>query len=212
VTEPHRDIDALCDRALALARSGRRVIIGVAGPPGAGKSTLAKAVVAAVRERRPGSAALVPMDGFHLADVQLGRLGLLDRKGAPETFDAAGYAVLLERIRADDEAVVYAPDFDRELEQPIGAAVAVDAATRVVVTEGNYLLLPTGLWPRVRASLDEVWFAQTEDAERVERLIARHVEFGKPPDVAREWVLRSDEANASLVAGTRWAADLVVEV
>jgi pantothenate kinase len=205
------DLDALRDRASALVRDGRRAILGIAGSPGAGKSTLAEQLVAAIDQRRPGWATYVPMDGFHLADVQLARLGLLERKGAPETFDTGGYAALLERIRADDEAVVYAPGFERGLEQPIAAAIAVASASRLIVTEGNYLLLPSGEWPRVRATLDEVWFCDLDDDERRVRLIARHVEFGKSPDASRAWVERSDEANARLVRDTRDRADLVVD-
>jgi pantothenate kinase len=152
------------------------------------------------------------MDGFHLADVQQVRLGMLDRKGAPETFDVGGYAALLERLRADDEGVVYAPGFERGLEQPIAASIAVPPQARLIVTEGNYLLLPAAGWSRVRAALDEVWYCQLDDATRVDRLIARHVEFGKDPAAARAWVERSDEANARLVKTSRDRADLVVDM
>lgn len=203
---------ALCDRAIGLVPPTGRAILGVAGPPGAGKSTLAQAVVAAVRQRHPGWPVYVPMDGFHLADLQLRRLRLLDRKGAPSTFDVDGYAFLLERLRAADEAVVYAPGFDRELEQPIAATIAVGREARLIVTEGNYLLLHDDGWQRVRDAVDEVWYAALDDEVRIERLVARHVEFGKPPDQARAWVERSDEANARLVAPTRARADLVVDV
>jgi pantothenate kinase len=198
---------------MTLVAGDRRAILGITGPPGAGKSTLAQAVADAVGAVRPGWAAYVPMDGFHLADVQLARLGLLDRKGAPETFDVDGYAVLLERLRADDEPVVYAPAFERDMvDQPIAASIAVPEAARLIVTEGNYLMASVRGWPRVRAALDETWYCDLGDTTRVERLIARHIRFGKPPSDARAWVLRSDEANAALVADSRHSADLVVEM
>ena len=207
-----RDFDALCDRAVSLVAGERRAILGIAGPPGAGKSTLARSVAAAVNDLRSGWAAYIPMDGFHLADVQLARLGLLDRKGAPETFDVDGYARFLVRLRADEEEVVYAPGFERELEQPIAAAIAVSAASRLILTEGNYLLVPTDPWRRVHSVLDEVWYCELDVTTRVERLVARHVEFGKSPSDAREWVLRSDEANARLVGANRDDADLVISM
>ena len=130
------DIDTLVERARALAATGERRILGIAGPPGGGKSTVSRAVVAELGEL----ARLVPMDGFHLAQAELVRLGRRDRMGAPDTFDAAGYAALLARLRGD-EPVVYAPEFRREIEEPIAGAIAVPRTTPLVVTEGNYLLL-----------------------------------------------------------------------
>jgi pantothenate kinase len=151
------------------------------------------------------------MDGFHLADAELERLGLRDRKGAPDTFDAAGYAALLQRLREDEHGdVVYAPGFERVLEQPLAGAVAVPPQARLIVTEGNYLLLGTGVWPRVRARLDEVWFCELDERERLRRLIARHEQFGKGHEQAVDWVMRSDQHNAELVAATRERADLVI--
>jgi pantothenate kinase len=150
------------------------------------------------------------MDGFHLADVELDRLGRRDRKGAPDTFDPAGYAGLLARIRAGE--TVWAPAFERTLEQPIAQSLPVGPATRIVVSEGNYLLLADAPWPAARAQFDEVWFCRVDPAVRLERLIARHVRFGKSAEAAREWVLRSDERNAELVAATEAAADLVVDL
>ncbi|MEV5608034.1 nucleoside/nucleotide kinase family protein [Streptomyces sp. NPDC052225] len=205
-------VDELAARARSLARAdgAARPVIGIAGPPGAGKSTLAEAVVAAL----DGLAALVPMDGFHLADAELRRLGRTDRKGAPDTFDAYGYGALLARVRAPRPGeTVYAPCFERELEQPVAGALPVSAGVSVVITEGNYLLLDEEPWSSVvRPQLDEVWWVAVDDAVRIERLIARHVRFGKSPSAARAWVLRSDEANARQVASGRERADLVVDV
>jgi pantothenate kinase len=207
--------DDLVLRARSLAGDrGRRALLGIAGSPGAGKTTLAERLVRELNGAGQPWAAQVPMDGFHLADAELDRLGRRDRKGAPDTFDAAGYAALLHRLReeADGGDVVYAPGFERVLEQPLAGAVPVPPEVRLVVTEGNYLLLDTGPWVRVRAALDEVWFCETDEDERVRRLIARHVEFGKGHDEAVAWVRRSDGRNAELVATTRDRADLVVRV
>ncbi|MFJ7166576.1 nucleoside/nucleotide kinase family protein [Streptomyces globosus] len=194
--------------ARRLAGAGGRRILGIAGAPGAGKSTLAAHLAAALG---PDLAAVVPMDGFHLARAELERLGRADRKGAPDTFDAAGYAALLRRLRDPGTAPVYAPAFDRSLEEPVAGSIPVGPEVPLVITEGNYLLYGEGAWAEVRPLLDEVWFLAPEEGLRVRRLVARHVRHGKAPDRAREWVERSDEANARLVARGRRRADLVVE-
>jgi pantothenate kinase len=206
------NLDALARRAAALVpEGGGRAILGICGEPGAGKTTLAGQLLERLRSSHGGDwAAHVPMDGFHLADVQLARLGLLDRKGAPETFDPDGYAALLSRIASDTGSVVYAPGFERRLEQPLAAAIAVPPEARLVITEGNYLLLEDAQWAAARACLTEVWYVDADPATRVDRLVRRHIEFGKDHDRAREWVLRSDEANALLVRAGRPLADLIV--
>ena len=202
-------------RALVLVdearRSGTRRLLGIAGAPGAGKSTLTEQLAAQLPE---GSCVVVPMDGFHLADVALARLGRAQRKGAPDTFDAAGYAALLQRIRTamPQDPSVWAPMFERELEQPLAGAIEVPAQVRLVITEGNYLLAEDGAFAQVPALLDARWFVETPDPLRHERLIARHERFGKTPQQARDWALGPDEANARLVAATRSRADAVVEL
>ncbi|MFF4245810.1 nucleoside/nucleotide kinase family protein [Streptomyces sp. NPDC001822] len=201
------DLAALVARARGLAAPGGRRILGIAGPPGAGKSTLAARIVDAL----PGRAVLVPMDGFHLAGAELGRLGRAARKGAPDTFDAAGYAALLGRLRNPDEpGPVYAPAFDRTLEEPVAGSVRVGKDIPLVVTEGNYLLLDEGPWAAVRGLLDEVWFLDADPRERVSGLVERHVRFGKSRAHAERWVAGSDELNARLVERYRDRADLVV--
>lgn len=205
-------VTELAARARALSGPGaRRRIVGIAGPPGAGKSTLTRDVV---RELGAGAAVAVPMDGFHLADVELRRLGRAGRKGAPDTFDAYGYAALLARLRAPRAGeTVYAPSFERDLEQPLAGALPVPPEVPLVVTEGNYLLLDEAPWcDGVRPLLDEVWWVAVDEETRVRRLVARHVEFGKSPREARAWVLRSDEANARRVAPGRARADVVVDL
>ncbi|MDX2548507.1 nucleoside/nucleotide kinase family protein [Streptomyces sp. WI04-05B] len=215
LVSPAPTFDGLLGRARALLRDDRRAVLGIAGSPGAGKTTLAERLVRALNGDGSPWAAHVPMDGFHLADVELERLGLRDRKGAPETFDAAGYAALLRRLRTDgqgasDGEIVYAPGFERVLEQPVAGAIPVFPSARLVVTEGNYLLLAEGSWARVRAQLDEVWFCEPAEDERVRRLVARHEEFGKDHASALAWVRGTDQRNADLVAATRDRADLVV--
>ena len=203
---------ALVDRVETLLERPGRVVLGVAGSPGAGKSTVASSLLVALGSRLgPDFVGHLPMDGFHLADVQLDRLGLRDRKGAPETFDVDGYVAALRRLHDEPDRTLYVPGFERDLEQPIAAAIDIPPSARLVVTEGNYLLLPSGGWERVRPLCAEVWFVEVDDDVRRERLARRHEQFGKQPAAARAWVERVDETNAALVSSTRDAADLVVD-
>lgn len=195
------------DRATWLAARGR-ALLGIAGLPGAGKSTLSAAITAGVT-----SSVVVPMDGFHMLNEELVRLGRRDRKGAPDTFDVHEYVNLLDRVRRQKAGQrVSAPRYDRAASTPVPDAITVEPDTALVITEGNYLLLDTAPWSAVRPLLDEVWFVDIDDDVRVPRLIARHIEFGKSEDEARQWVMRSDEANAAVVAATRERADVVVHV
>jgi pantothenate kinase len=197
-------IEAALARLGALHRPGRRTMVGLAGEPGAGKSTAAEALRAALGP----VAAVVPMDGFHLADAELVRIGRRHRKGAPDTFDVHGYVAALQRLRAHGPDTVYLPRFDRSIEDSVAGAIAVGPEIEVVITEGNYLVHDAGGWEQVAAVLDEVWFVDVDQQLRRERLVARHVAFGKTPVEALEWVERSDERNAELVRATagraRW--------
>lgn len=151
------------------------------------------------------------MDGYHLADVELDRLGLRAHKGAPETFDPAGYVALLRRLRQNVDDVVYAPGFDRTIEQAIAGSIPVPSRARIIVTEGNYLLLD-GPWAGVRPLLDEVWFCRQDESTRLQLLLARHVRFGKSPQAARVWMEHTDRPNAELVNATMHRADLVIDL
>ncbi|KRE80904.1 nucleoside/nucleotide kinase family protein [Arthrobacter sp. Soil762] len=201
-------LDELVERARTLAVSGSRRILGIAGAPGAGKSTVAQAIADAL----DGQAARVGMDAFHLANGVLAARGSTDRKGAPDTFDPWGYAHLLHRLKSNGEPVVYAPMFDRGLEESIGCAIPVAREVPLVITEGNYLLLDAEGWRESRAQIDEVWFLDLSDDERQLRLLRRHEAFGKPPAEAEAWVLGSDQRNAAVVAATRRRADLIIDL
>jgi pantothenate kinase len=219
----------LAARVDALLAVGGRRLLGITGPPGAGKSTLA----AAVHAYAPAASVVVPMDGFHLAQTSLERLGLADRKGAPDTFDAAGLVALLLRLRVaagggggddhgrdaaaaredDDDRVstVWAPEYRRDLRNGVAGAIAVPVDVPLVVVEGNYLLVDAFGFAPVAGLLDECWFVAPDDEVRRARLAARHEHFGKPAAAALAWTDGPDEANARLVAPTAARADLVVD-
>jgi pantothenate kinase len=192
----------------ALLADGQRKLLGLVGAPGSGKSTLALSLLRAFPER----AQVVPMDGFHLANVELRRLGRAGRKGAPDTFDSAGYVALLRRLRDQADGIVYAPEFRREIEEPIAGAIAVLPQTQLVITEGNYLLLDEGPWAGAAALLDEVWYVEVEDRLRRERLVQRHEQFGRSRAEALAWVEQTDEPNARRIAATRARAQRVVRL
>ena len=203
--------DALARVAgLRAERPGRRLLVGVAGEPGSGKSTVAASVVAAlVASGVP--AVGVPMDGFHLAGSTLARLGRLDRKGAIDTFDGDGYLALLHRLREHGPATVWAPDYVRGVEESIGGAIEVGPEVEVVVSEGNYLLVDEGPWRSVRDVVDETWAVEVPRAVRVDRLAARHAAFGMTQEAARAWAEGPDEAAARLVRPTLVRADARVD-
>ncbi|HSI57348.1 MAG TPA: nucleoside/nucleotide kinase family protein [Ideonella sp.] len=201
--------DELHHRVATLLASGRRQLLGLVGTPGSGKSTVAEGLLAAY----PGQVRVVPMDGYHLANSELARLGRAGRKGAEDTFDSAGYAALLQRLRGQAAGeTVYAPEFRREIEEAIAGAIAIDAGTPLIVTEGNYLLLERGAWAGVRPLLDEAWYVEVDEARRLERLLARHMRFGRSRESALAWIAQTDEPNARLIESTRVRADRVVHI
>jgi pantothenate kinase len=201
-------LDELVERARSLATAGTRRILGITGAPGAGKSTVARAIADAL----DGQAAQVGMDAFHLANQVLAAHGSRDRKGAPDTFDPWGYANLLKRLKSNREPIVYSPVFDRSLEESIGSAIPVAREVPLVITEGNYLLLDAEGWRESREQIDEVWYLEVCDDERQLRLVRRHTAFGKPPEEAEAWALGSDQRNAEIVDATRIRADLIVDL
>lgn len=205
-------VDAAVERALALTRGAAgRVVLGIAGSPGSGKSTLARRVVAAVTASiGPGVAVQVPMDGFHLANGALDALGRRERKGAIDTFDADGYVALVRRLVAAEEPVTWAPDFDRRVDEPVAGSIAVPRGTRLVVTEGNYLLDATGPWDALPGLLAESWFCRAAPDVRVDRLVGRHMRHGRDFAAARAWAVDVDGVNADRVEPTADRADVVV--
>ena len=194
------------DRLNALRNGGGRKILGIVGPPGCGKSTLA----AALLELLGDDAVAVPMDGYHLANVELARLGRAGRKGAEDTFDSAGYVSLLRRLKNQQaNEIVYAPEFRREIEEPIANAIPVFPETQLVITEGNYLLLDHGHWAGISDLLDEIWYVDIDHSIRRERLVKRHMHFGRSQSAAEDWVANTDEPNAVRIEATKHRADVL---
>lgn len=197
-------VNELVRRASVLAESGTRTLLGIVGAPGAGKSTVAEQIL----EQLPaGVAALVPMDGFHISDAELVRIGLRERKGAPETFDRVGFVVALHRLRRATETV-YLPRFERTIEDSIAAAISVEPTVPLILVEGNYLLH----WPDAAAVLHQTWFVDPHPRLRRSRLIQRRLALGQDLDVARAWALGPDQSNADLINQDRDRADLQITV
>ena len=197
------------DCAVDLATEGRRQILGITGAPAAGKSTYAEQLAAKLAGDGH-RVALVPMDGYHLAQSVLDELGLAGVKGAPHTFDGYGFVALLKRLKAAPDEQIWAPRFDRGLEDSIAASIGVAPEVTLVVTEGNYLLFDEEPWATVRSLLDQCWYVEVPEELRHERLEARHRRYGRSAEEAHERTYGSDEHNARLIAATAPAADAVL--
>ncbi|MBO0801528.1 MAG: nucleoside/nucleotide kinase family protein [Nocardiopsaceae bacterium] len=207
------DSNAAAREAVDAVKSagGRRVVLGLAGPPGAGKSTLAEFIVTCARACMGQAwAAYFPMDGYHLSNAQLKRLGLENRKGAPGTFDVGGYVAMLSRLAADSGDDIYVPAYDRSLHEPIAAGLIVPADARLVVTEGNYLALDDPWWREARRFIDHLWYVDAADWLREQRLVARQMAGGRSADAAREWVASSDRPNGELVKRSKGNCDRTI--
>lgn len=205
-----RGLENALDRALSLSRSSEtRVMIGLVGKPGVGKSTLSNYLIKKLPKE---STALVPMDGYHLSNTQLKLLGRSDRKGAPDTFDSLGFVDLLQRIMSNSVDEIYFPIFHREIEESIAAEGVIHPHTSLVLAEGNYLLLDLAGWSGVAKTLTESWFIDVDNDKRMARLVARHIKYGKSYEDAHTWAHGSDEANAELIETTRANADVIVNL
>jgi fructokinase len=199
----------LVERARALAVPGQRHLLGITGAPGAGKSKVAEDIV---DKLGPDLAAFVPMDGFHLSNHTLIALGRRDRKGAWDTFDADGYVHLLRRLRNQEEDIVHAPHFDRDVDESIGSALPIRREVPLVVTEGNYLLTEVGGWGGAAPLLDETWYLQLDDQTRLQRLSYRHQLHGMTQEEADTWARTTDQDNAVLIEQSMPRADLVIRM
>ncbi|MGJ4845799.1 nucleoside/nucleotide kinase family protein [Leifsonia sp. Le1] len=211
--EGMREAGAARAEELLLAAQGERVLLGIAGSPGSGKTTLARAIVERVNERAGGRllAAHLPMDGFHLANTTLDALGRHDRKGAIDTFDAWGFVAILHRVAAEQTHTVYVPAFERTVDEPVAASIAIEPETRLVVVEGNYLLADAEPWSRIPSLLAESWFVSTPEDVRLARLIDRHTRHGRTPEAAEAWAREVDDANAALIESGRMRATRLVD-
>ncbi len=189
-----------------------RLLVGVCGGPGSGKSTLSESLRQAA-ESSGLSAVVVPMDGYHLANEELRRLGRANRKGAPDTFDVNGFANLLRRIRNEHTSTIWAPVFHREIEESYAGELAVLPEHRLVIVEGIHLLQTNHGWDQVLPLLDATWFLECQDiGEQTRRLVERNIVYGRDPQQANDWVSTVDLPNLQLVNATKHRAHTIFQV
>lgn len=202
-------IDDLVTAILARAAETKRLIVAIAGPPGAGKSTVSAAICTAINDREANAAVVVPMDGFHLDNAILDARDQRKRKGSPPTFDCAGFEVLLKRLRAGENDVVI-PLFDRKLDLARAGAAVVSGDQRILLVEGNYLLLDQSPWDRLAPLFDLTVFLQVDRIEMENRLVQRWLGFGYNVGSAQRRALSNDIPNADLVLSASRPADFTV--
>ena len=178
---------------------GQRLVLAIAGAPASGKSTIAARLNDRLNEVDPGSTALLPMDGYHFDDEMLVPRGWRPRKGAPHTFDVGGYASALRRIRANDEPFVAVPRFDRDLEIARAGAIIIEPTVRLIVSEGNWLLLQDEPWPMLLPLFDHTALVKTEWETVVQRNRDRWVGYDFTEEMIRQKLEGNDLPNARLV-------------
>ena len=194
-------------RVSELLNSPNRFILGIVGKPGVGKSTFTQFLSEHIASE---SISILPMDGFHMSNEKLIEFGRRDRKGAPDTFDVDNFAKSLADVRAGHGSDIRFPIFKREIEASIPDAGLIPAQAKLVIVEGNYLLHDDFGWEKIGDYLDETWFLDLDDELRMQRLIARHIQYGKTPEAANEWSRGTDEVNARLIEQSRSRATFTV--
>jgi pantothenate kinase len=192
-----------------LDSQSNRTLIGIVGKPGAGKSTVVEQIA---KKYGPEKVSVIPMDGFHLSNEELINLGRRDRKGAPDTFDVSGFISLIKKVKHEPQFDHRFPIFHREIEASIENEGIVPKESKVVVIEGNYLFSEDHNWSAVYPMLDHTWFIEIDDEVRIERLVARHIRYGKTPAEAENWSRGSDEANARFIGLTANRASNIIKL
>ncbi|KAK7245406.1 hypothetical protein RIF29_40250 [Crotalaria pallida] len=222
--------DALVSRVLppaaVSANPNFKHLVGLAGPPGAGKSTLAHEVARRINKLWPEKASsldsqvqppevaiVIPMDGFHLYRSELDAMEnpgeAHARRGAPWTFNPSRLLMCLKNLRTNGS--VYVPSFDHGVGDPVEDDIFVNLQHKVVIVEGNYLLLEYGIWKEISSLFDERWFIDIDIDKAMQRVLKRHISTGKPPDIAKQRVENNDRINAELVMKSKKNADLIIK-